>query len=258
MAPFAALKDPAPGGVDPADADVTLPGGDHCHIRQMHNGDEAMLREMFAHCSENDIYLRCFAAMKNFPDQMAARLAHMDPSREIALVAQPPVENPDRILGVAHVILDHEQDLTAEFDVVVRSDEKGHGIGYALMTALLVEARRRGFAAVIGYVLRENRAMMQMAGELGFVVVHVEGGEGPPAGGLVAILSGHFGPLDGAALDGDRTARVEDAAGRRREGGGHLTLQHDAFLGMARIGDRRRRHQGTRIGVERAREDLRR
>ena len=59
---------------------------------------------------------------------------------------------------------------------MVRTDQKGHGLGYALMTALLTEARDRGFHAVIGYILRENRAMLQMAAELGFTVVHVEGG----------------------------------------------------------------------------------
>jgi acetyltransferase len=59
---------------------------------------------------------------------------------------------------------------------MVRTDQKGHGIGYALMTALLAEARRRGFEAVVGYILQENRVMLQMIGELGFKVERIVGG----------------------------------------------------------------------------------
>lgn len=157
-------------------ADVTLPRGKHCQIRQLNDGDAAPLLEMFAHCSETDVYLRCFAAIKNFPETMAARLAHMDPTQEIALVATPPAGEPEAILGLAHVILEREQDQTAEFDVIVRTDQKGHGIGYALMSALLREARTRGLCAVTGFILQENRAMLQMAGELGFKVERYVGG----------------------------------------------------------------------------------
>lgn len=156
-------------------ADITLPQGEHCQIRQLHAGDEPLLRDMFAHCCESDVYLRCFAAMKNFPETMAARLAHMNPTEEIALVATP-LGLPDTILGVAHVILEREEDLTAEFDVMVRTDQKGHGIGYALMTALLTEARTRGFNAVIGFILHENRPMLQMTAELGFKVERISCG----------------------------------------------------------------------------------
>jgi len=156
--------------------DITLPLGDHCQIRQLRPEDEGLLREMFKHCCASDVYLRCFAAMKNFPESMAARLAHMNPDEEIALVATPPLGEPVAILGVAHVILEHEADLTAEFDVMVRSDQKGHGIGYALMSALLAEAKFRGFAAVIGYILQENRPMLQMTGELGFTVERIVSG----------------------------------------------------------------------------------
>ena len=155
--------------------DVRLPQGEHCRIRLLEAADESILKDMFARCSADDMHLRCFATMKDFPAKMAARLAHMDPAEEIGLVATPLAAEAQEILGVAHVILDHEEEGAAEFDVMVRSDQKGHGIGYALMTALLDEARRRGFKAVVGYILRENRAMMQMCGELGFVAVRFEG-----------------------------------------------------------------------------------
>ncbi len=170
------MLDPSKTAFGDNATDITLPQGDHCLIRQLRSEDEALLRDMFEHCNANDVYLRCFAAMKSFPENMAARLAHMNPEEEIALVALPATGDPAIILGVAHVILESETALTAEFDVMVRSDQKGHGIGYALMTALLNEARLRGFSAVTGYILQENRAMLQMTDELGFKVRHMVGG----------------------------------------------------------------------------------
>jgi acetyltransferase len=157
-------------------ADVVLPRGDHCQIRQLYQSDIPYLRDMFAHCCDADAYLRCFAAIRNFPETMAERLAHIDPTQEIALVATPPEGENNAILGVAHVILERAADTTAEFDVMVRTDQKGHGIGYALMSALLTEARARGCRAVVGYVLLENRPMLQMTAELGFRMVSLASG----------------------------------------------------------------------------------
>jgi acetyltransferase len=66
--------------------------------------------------------------------------------------------------------------VTAEFDVMIRSDLKGHGFGYALMSALISEARARGLAEIFGYILMENHPMLQMVDELGFKTERIAGG----------------------------------------------------------------------------------
>jgi hypothetical protein len=43
------------------------------------------------------------------------------------------------------------------------------------MHEILGEARRRGLSAVEGYVLRDNKTMLQMAQELGFKRMATEG-----------------------------------------------------------------------------------
>lgn len=58
----------------------------------------------------------------------------------------------------------------AEFAVAVRSDLKGHGLSYALMTGLIAVARSRGIDELFGDVLSENGAMLQMCRELGFAI----------------------------------------------------------------------------------------
>lgn len=66
--------------------------------------------------------------------------------------------------------------LAAEFDVMVRADLKGQGLGYRLMMEILAHARQRGLRTVEGYILRENTTMLHMARELGFAMSSAEGG----------------------------------------------------------------------------------
>ena len=56
----------------------------------------------------------------------------------------------------------------AEYAVMVRSDMKGMGLGFLLMTEIMDYARSHGIAEVFGEVLRENTTMLAMCQELGF------------------------------------------------------------------------------------------
>jgi len=54
----------------------------------------------------------------------------------------------------------------------VRSDLKGHGLGYMLMQLLIEYARAEGIRTIEGQVLQENTAMLNMCRELGFGIGH--------------------------------------------------------------------------------------
>ena len=56
----------------------------------------------------------------------------------------------------------------AEFAIVVRSDLKGAGLGRLLLGRMLDYLRAHGTRRVVGDVLRENRAMRELARSLGF------------------------------------------------------------------------------------------
>jgi acetyltransferase len=58
----------------------------------------------------------------------------------------------------------------AEYAVEVRSDWKGRGLGYLLMTRLIEIARQRHIGELVGEVLRENTAMLQMCRALDFMI----------------------------------------------------------------------------------------
>ena len=61
-------------------------------------------------------------------------------------------------------------DRGAEFAIALRSDLKGHGLGWLLMHRMLDLAARRGLAEVHGVVLRENTRMVKMCREMGFAI----------------------------------------------------------------------------------------
>jgi acetyltransferase len=64
-----------------------------------------------------------------------------------------------------HADADYER---GEYGILIRSDLKGHGIGWQLMRIMIEYARWLGLKAVEGQVLRENRTMLAMCETLGF------------------------------------------------------------------------------------------
>ena len=138
-------------------------------LRPIRPEDEAALAEMVMACESEDLRLRFMGPMKAFPHQTAARFTQIDYDREMALIAVAPTsgygEGP--ISGVVRIVADPENE-AAEFAVLVRSDMKGRGLGYTLMSAILDYARAKGLSRVYGEILRENVGMLKLARDLGF------------------------------------------------------------------------------------------
>jgi len=72
-------------------------------------------------------------------------------------------------LGVARFFADPDYE-KGEYAVLVRSDQKGRGLGWLLMKHLITYAKSEGLKSLYGTVLRENVNMVQMCRELGFNV----------------------------------------------------------------------------------------
>jgi len=112
-----------------------------------------------------DLRLRFFTPVRGLTHAVAARLSQLDYDRELALLA----EADGKALGVAHFFADPDNQ-RAEYAIAVRSDWKGRGVGYLLMTRLIDIARSRGIGELVGEVLPENTPMLQMCRELGFTI----------------------------------------------------------------------------------------
>jgi acetyltransferase len=73
------------------------------------------------------------------------------------------------MLGVVRLHSDADFD-TAEFAILVGSDQKGHGLGWQLMQLIIAYARAQAIRTVHGQVLQENAAMLDTCRNLGFQV----------------------------------------------------------------------------------------
>jgi acetyltransferase len=132
-------------------------------LRPVRPADEPLLQDLFAHMSRQDVRRRFLASIRELSHPFAARLSRPDYDREMALLAQ----HDDMTLGVARYSADPDKQ-SAEFAVAVRSDWKGHGVGYLLMSRLIEVARAAAIGELVGYVLRENQPMLDMCRDFGF------------------------------------------------------------------------------------------
>jgi acetyltransferase len=142
-----------------------LRDGTEVCLRPLRPEDEPMLHDLAAHMNPQDLRLRFFTPVHGLTHTIAARLSQLDYDRELAVLA----ELDGSALGVVHFFADPDK-LRAEYAITVRSDWKGRGLGYLLMTRLIDIARQRGVGELVGEVLRENEPMLQMCRELGFTV----------------------------------------------------------------------------------------
>ena len=148
---------------------VVLADGRRFLLRPIRPEDAPALRRMVEErTAPEDRRFRFFAAFRTLAPELCARLTQIDYEREMALVALYPGAAADDVFcGVARFSADPDRE-RAEFAILVRSDLKGHGLGTALMQALIDHARREGIGELFGAVLRENRTMLDLAERLGF------------------------------------------------------------------------------------------
>jgi len=73
------------------------------------------------------------------------------------------------MLGVVRIHANSEH-RSGEYAILVRSDLKGHGLGWMLMELMIEYARAEGLESVHGEVLQENKTMLQMCRQLGFQI----------------------------------------------------------------------------------------
>lgn len=136
-------------------------------LRPIEPGDVAAMQRCFTRLSPEDIRRRFLHAMSELPAPMAQRLCRIDSALETAYVLMDESVKPAEMRGVGRIFVDEATD-SAEFSVLVEQDWSRLGLGALLMQRLVDDCRRRGLAELWGYVLQENRPMLQLCKELGF------------------------------------------------------------------------------------------
>src|SRR5262249_32276994 len=118
-----------------------------------------------ANVSAEDLRLRFFADVAELSAAEIDKLSHLDYKHEMAFIALD--EDTSQMLGLVR-LKDELDEKTAEFAILVRSQLKGHGLGWLLMRRVIDYAKEKGLRRVYGDVLAENTTMLQMCAELGF------------------------------------------------------------------------------------------
>ena len=136
-------------------------------VRPIRPEDEPLIHEFLRHVTSQDLRLRFFAPMKEFTHPFIARLTQLDYARAMAFVAFDEATN--EIVGVVHIHSDSIYE-TGEYAILLRSDLKGRGLGWALMQLIIEYAKSEGLKAISGDVLQENTVMLEMCRSLGFEV----------------------------------------------------------------------------------------
>ena len=145
--------------------EVELAHGRRMFVRPVRPEDEDMFRAFFERVSDEDLRLRFFSAVRHFSHEFIARLTQLDYARSIALVAIDPGNG--EMLGAVRLLADANYE-RGEYGILVRSDLKGHGIGWQLMRIMIEYAGAIGLKTIEGQVLRENVTMLAMCQQLGF------------------------------------------------------------------------------------------
>ena len=146
-----------------------MPDGTAVLLRPVRPEDEALYPPFFTHVTQEDLRLRFFAPLKEFSHPFIARFTQLDYARAMAFIA---IEEGSReMLGVVRLHANADYD-KGEYAILVRSDLKGHGLGWVLMQLLIEYARAEGIRTIEGQVLSENTTMLKMCRELGFEIAH--------------------------------------------------------------------------------------
>src|SRR5450755_396616 len=136
-------------------------------VRSIRPDDEPLIHELLRHVTSGDLRLRFFASMKEFSHEFIARLTQLDYARAMAFVAFDEATN--EMVGVVRIHSDSIYE-SGEYAILLRSDLKGRGLGWALMQMIIEYSRSEGLKTISGDVLKENTVMLEMCRQLGFDV----------------------------------------------------------------------------------------
>lgn len=149
------------------EADVVLRDGSVAHVRPIVPADADDLQEFHSKQSDESIYLRFFAPIKQISEKDIYRFTHVDYDSRAAIVAT----LKDEIIGVARYDRLDDGSL-AEVAFNISDHFQGKGVGSVLLEHLAAIAQERGVRRFVADVLPQNRKMMNVFIDAGYEVKH--------------------------------------------------------------------------------------
>lgn len=146
-------------------ARLTTISGLSLNVRPASPEDEPALAELFRSASLEDLRFRFLSSMKTVGPGLLHQMIEVDHDKTENLLAFDARDQ--RLAATAMLALDEAME-SAEVAVLVRSDLKGQGLGWALLEHACDYASARGIKRVYSVESSENRAAISLEKEMGF------------------------------------------------------------------------------------------
>ncbi len=153
-----------PGYPTQWEADVVLRDGTVAHLRPIRPSDVEGVHRFHAGQSDESIYFRFFAPLRQLSDQDVHRFTHVDYVDRVALV----VTMREDIIGIGRY--DRIDTRSAEVAFNISDHYQGKGIGSVLLEHLAAIGQDMGLAKFTAEVLPHNRRMLAVFSEAGYAV----------------------------------------------------------------------------------------
>jgi acyl-CoA synthetase (NDP forming)/RimJ/RimL family protein N-acetyltransferase len=145
---------------------VVLRDGSVAHVRPITPDDADGIREFHAGQSDESIYMRFFAPLRELSNRDVERFTVVDYDDRVALV----VTLRGKIIGIGRY--DKVNPVTAEVAFNISDHYQGKGIGSVLLEHLAAIGHEAGLTRFVAEVLPRNRKMLNVFTEAGYHVNH--------------------------------------------------------------------------------------
>lgn len=146
-------------------AELITQGGQAVHVRPAGPDDRALLADFFSRLSPEDLRLRFLSPVRTLDDERLSLMCDLDYRRVMTFLAFD--SKGDDLLATAMLAGGPDPE-RAEVAVAVRSDLKGHGLGWTLLEHALDYARARGIKIVESVESADNAPALRLEEEMGF------------------------------------------------------------------------------------------
>jgi len=164
---------PGKRGEYPEDLETyrTTKAGLEILLRPVKISDESLLKTFFYTLSEESVYRRFFAELKDFSHERLQDFVVIDYTNTLIILAvlKDEEEKKEEVVGVGQYTID-TMTHTADVAFAVRDDYQNQGIGQELLTYLTYLARRQGLLGFTAEVLVENKRMLYLFEKMGFEI----------------------------------------------------------------------------------------
>jgi len=147
----------------------TLRDGTQIFFRPVRPADEPALSEMLYSLSSESVRTRYFTYTMTFPHRDVQKLTNIDYQNNLAIVGIVPSPAGEEIVAIAQYFLEPQAD-AAEVAFLVRDEWQRRGMGTFLLDYLAQIARQRGVRRFYAKVLPDNKAMLAIFHNSGFMV----------------------------------------------------------------------------------------